>query len=67
MSIRYRVWSEADQEKLKTMAQAGASAQRISVALKRPLSSVKHRARDMGIPFPHDIDLAKQRRRILGT
>jgi len=37
------------------------------VALKRPLDSVKNRARDLGKPFPKEADIKKRIKQILGT
>jgi hypothetical protein len=48
------------------MIEQGASAQRISVARKRPLATVKQREKDMGIPFKTEIELARERKKIMG-
>lgn len=56
-----------NQARLKEMIESGASAQRIAVALKRPVDSIKTRARQLGKPFPHERALAKERQKILGT
>lgn len=50
MKARRTIWTEEDQAKLATMLDAGASTQRISIALKRPLDSIKQRARALGKP-----------------
>ena len=66
MKARRTIWTDEDQAKLATMLDAGASAQRISIALKRPLDSIKQRARALGKPFPYERDLARERKKILG-
>jgi GcrA cell cycle regulator len=63
--VRYKVWTEEDAERLKALIQSGASAVRASAALKRPLTTVKLKARKMGMPFPHDRELKKKRQRML--
>jgi len=63
--VRYQVWTEEDAERLKALILSGASAVRASAALKRPLTTVKLKARKMGIPCPHDRDLKKERQRVL--
>lgn len=67
MKPRRTIWTDEDQAKLATMLDAGASAQRISVALRRPLDSIKQRARALGKPFPHERDLARERKKVLST
>jgi hypothetical protein len=62
--VAKRVWTPEEIEKLKNMAAAGASAVRVSLALKRPINAVKDRARDEGVPFPHDKDFMKAQRAI---
>lgn len=64
---RKRAWTADEFEKLRSMIEAGASAIRISVALRRPVESVKDRAREMGIPFAHDRVLKRERKKLLGT
>lgn len=59
-----RVWTPEEIEQLKKMVAAGASAVRVSLALKRPTSSVKNRARDEGMPFPPDRVFKKTQRMI---
>lgn len=59
-----KVWSESDAERLKTLVASGASALRASVALKRSLSVVKLKARELGVPFRSEAELRAQRRRI---
>lgn len=59
-----RVWTSDEIELLKKMVAAGASAMRVSIALKRPTSAVKDRARDEGVPFPHDRVLNKAHRTV---
>lgn len=58
-------WTEEDQKSFVAMLEAGASAQRIAVRLKRPVNSIKTRARELGKPFPPERDLTKARRRLL--
>ena len=59
--VRYRVWTEEEDERLKALILSGASAVRASAALKRPLTTVKLKARKMGMPFRHDRELKKER------
>ena len=65
MVPRKKVWSESDAERLKVLIASGASALRASVALKRSLSVVKLKARELGVPFPSEAELKAKRRRIL--
>jgi len=67
MALRYRVWTDDEVAKLSSMIEQGASARRVAVALKRPLDSVKNRARDLGKPFPKEADIKKRIKQILGT
>jgi hypothetical protein len=62
--VAKRVWTPEEIEKLKKMAAAGVSAVRVSLALKRPLSAVKDRAREQGVPFPHDRVYVESQREI---
>lgn len=66
MPTKYRIWTDDDQAKPKAMIEQGASALRISVAPNRPLTTVKQRARDMGVPFRTELDLKRERKKILG-
>jgi len=61
---RKKVWSESDAERLKVLIASGASALRASVALKRSLSVVKLKARELGVPFQSEAELRAKRRRI---
>jgi len=61
---RKKVWSESDAERLKALIASGASALRASVALKRSLSVVKLKARELGVPFQSEAELRAKRRRI---
>lgn len=45
-------WTPEQDERLKALAAQGASAIRAAAALKRPVSSVKVRARKLGIDLP---------------
>ena len=46
-----RPWSTEDLEKLKSMANAGASPVRCAAALRRTVASVRTKAREQGTPF----------------
>jgi hypothetical protein len=63
--VRYRIWTEEDAERLKALILSGASAARASAALRRPLTTVKLKAREMGMPFRHDRELKKELQRVL--
>jgi hypothetical protein len=60
MSLRYRVWTVDEQARLTSMIEQGVSAQRAAVALKRPLDSIKKRAKDLGKPFEKEADIKKR-------
>ena len=64
MVPRKKVWSESDAERLRALIASGASALRASVALKRSLSVVKLKARELGVPFQSEAELRAKRRRI---
>ena len=64
MSLKL-AWSEEDTERLKTLVLSGVSAARVAVILKRQVRAVKKKARDIGVPFKFDRDLAKERRQVL--
>jgi hypothetical protein len=49
--MRTSPWTDEDVALLRKMRAAGASAGRVSVAAKKTLSSVKAKARELGIPF----------------
>ena len=55
-------WTREDQKTLVAMLEAGASAERIAVRLKRRVDWIKTRARELGKPFPHKRELTKGRR-----
>jgi hypothetical protein len=61
---RKKVWSESDAEQLRALIASGASALRASVALKRSLSVIKLKARELGVPFQSEAELRAKRRRI---
>jgi hypothetical protein len=61
---RKKIWSESDAERLRALSASGASALRASVALKRSLSVVKLKARELGVPFQSEAELRAKRRRI---
>lgn len=65
--LKKRIWSEQDLERLRALVLSGASAVRASVALKRPLKVVKLKARKIGVPFPYDSELKKERQRKLSS
>ena len=58
-------WTVADCERLKSLAASGASAVRCALALKRTVQTTRVKARDMGIPFPHEVKQRIARRRLL--
>jgi hypothetical protein len=58
-------WTEDDLKKLIAMIEAGVSARRIAVRMRRPLHSIKVRAKDLGKPFPDERDLKRARMKIL--
>ena len=63
--VRYRIWTQEDAERLKALILSGASAVRASAALNSPLTTVKLKAREMGMPFRHDRELKKELQRVL--
>jgi hypothetical protein len=46
-----RLWLKPDVEKLKKLHSEGATLMRASAAMKRPMGSVKKRARELGLHF----------------
>ncbi|SNS23301.1 hypothetical protein [Tardiphaga robiniae] len=46
-----RAWQDADLEKLKQLHAEGATLLRACAAMKRPMASVKKRARELGLHF----------------
>ena len=54
-------WTEADLEKLKRLRQQGASASRAAVALRSNKAAVRKKARELGIPFPHQNAARRER------
>lgn len=64
MAARKKVWTESDAERLRALIASGSSALRASVALKRSLSVIKMKARELGVPFPSEAELRAKRRRI---
>jgi len=64
VAARKKVWTESDAERLRALIASGSSALRASVALKRSLSVVKLKARELGVPFPSEAELKAKRRRI---
>jgi hypothetical protein len=67
MALRYRVWTDDEVAKLSSMIERGVSAQRAAVSLKRPLDSIKKRAKDLGKPFEKEAHRKKRLKQILGT
>ena len=59
--MRHRRWTPEEIEKLKAMIAARASANRIAVALKRPLNVIRDRARDLGVRLP---TMTEERKRV---
>jgi mRNA degradation ribonuclease J1/J2 len=57
-----RSWIAQDLERLRQMADAGVSAQRASVILRRSIVAVKAQAKRLGAPFPDDRLLKRERR-----
>ena len=47
----FKSWSEEDISLLRKLRAAGASAARVSVAVKKTLPMVRAKARELGIPF----------------
>jgi hypothetical protein len=64
VAARKKVWTESDAERLRALIASGSSALRASVALKRSLSVIKLKARELGVPFPSEAELRAKRRRI---
>jgi hypothetical protein len=60
----YRLWTKEDIDKLKALVASGASALRVSAALKRSRGVIKSKARDLGVPFPSEVELRAKRREI---
>ncbi len=56
-----RSWKPEDLEALRTLVAAGSSPARVSVHLKRSISSVQSKARLEGYPFPHRRDVKRER------
>ena len=55
-------WTPADLDKLAGLARSGVTAVRASVILKRKITAVQTKARELGVPFE---DVRKVRRRRL--
>jgi hypothetical protein len=51
MRDHQRGWTASDCEKLKVLVQQGASAFRAAAALRRSVSAIKYKARELGCPF----------------
>jgi hypothetical protein len=61
MSVHRGVWNDEQLELLRKFATGGASLLRASVALKRPMLSVRNKARELGTPFAHGRDVKRLR------
>jgi hypothetical protein len=48
---RFPHWTADEEELLRSMADAGKSLTLMTVKLKRPISIIKRRAQDLGIPL----------------
>lgn len=59
------LWTKEDEKTLIALMEEGVSAHRIAVRMKRPLQTIKKRARDIGKPFPAERDLKRARMKIL--
>lgn len=57
-------WTPEQDEKPKALAAQGASALRAAAALKRPVSSVRIRARKLGLPLPGVRELRRKIREL---
>ena len=59
---RHERWTEADDELLRAMSQAGKSITLITVKLNRPMASIKARATDLRISIP-GTEIGQRRKR----
>jgi hypothetical protein len=59
---RGRKWTPADDEKLRALLATGASLNRISVALDRPIAGIKAAARRLGLDLPKPKRLPREDR-----
>lgn len=57
-----RPWSAAEGEKLKAMAEAGASPIKIAAAMKRNVQAVRRQANRLGISLPTTRETRKRQR-----
>jgi hypothetical protein len=64
VTVKTRAWTEEDDERLKALIASGASALRVSVALKRSLPVIRKKALLLGTPFPNASELRARRRQI---
>ena len=64
LNVRTRAWTEEEIDKLKTLVASGASALRVAAVLNRAVASVKHKARNLNVPFPAEQELRAKRREI---
>ena len=54
-------WTEEDDQLLRTMSKAGKSLTLMTVKLKRPMTSIKARAEDLGVGIP-GTEIGKRRK-----
>jgi hypothetical protein len=59
--MTYRSWTPEQIDVLRSLVRSGVSASRASVRLKRPKSSVREKAREIGMPFPLERALRAER------
>jgi len=60
--VTNRTWMPDDERRLKEMCKAGVSAMRAAVALRRSITSIKSRARELGSPYLNERTLKRERR-----
>lgn len=60
--VTSRTWMPEDERRLIEMVHKGVSAMRVAVAFKRSIVSVKSRAKQLGVPFPDERTLKRERR-----
>ena len=62
VTTKRRPWTAEELETLRRLLEEGASVYRASVVLNRPLTSVRIKARELGMPFPSKFELLRKRR-----
>jgi len=65
--MRYRRWTDEEIERLKAMIAARASANRIAVALRRPIASIYDGAERLGLHLPTRTDERRRARNLLNS